>query len=44
MLEIDKRAISAAPPERVTALGPPRRLAYELVSGIPIRDYRAAEG
>ena len=85
MLEIDKRAISAAPPERVwelladgrtwatwapfdestveegagvgelrryragrrttrervTALEPPRRLAYELVSGIPIRDYRA---
>ena len=27
--------------ERVTALEPPRRLEYELVSGIPIRDYRA---
>jgi uncharacterized protein YndB with AHSA1/START domain len=27
--------------ERVTAFEPPRRLGYELVSGIPIRDYRA---
>jgi len=27
--------------ERVTALEPPRRLEYVLVSGIPIRDYRA---
>jgi uncharacterized protein YndB with AHSA1/START domain len=27
--------------ERVTALEPPHRFAYELVSGIPIRDYRA---
>jgi uncharacterized protein YndB with AHSA1/START domain len=27
--------------ERVTGFEPPHRLAYELVSGIPIRDYRA---
>jgi uncharacterized protein YndB with AHSA1/START domain len=27
--------------ERVTAFEPPRRLEYELVSGLPIRDYRA---
>jgi len=27
--------------ERVTAFDPPYRLQYELVSGIPIRDYRA---
>jgi uncharacterized protein YndB with AHSA1/START domain len=27
--------------ERVTTFEPPRRLGYELVSGIPIRDYRA---
>jgi uncharacterized protein YndB with AHSA1/START domain len=27
--------------ERVTALEPPHRLAYELVSGVPVRDYRA---
>jgi uncharacterized protein YndB with AHSA1/START domain len=27
--------------ERVTALEPPRRLEYELVSGVPVRDYRA---
>ncbi len=27
--------------ERVTAFEPPRRFGYELVSGIPIRDYRA---
>jgi uncharacterized protein YndB with AHSA1/START domain len=27
--------------ERVTGFEPPRRLEYELVSGIPIRDYRA---
>jgi uncharacterized protein YndB with AHSA1/START domain len=27
--------------ERVTVFEPPRRLAYELLSGIPIRDYRA---
>jgi predicted ester cyclase/uncharacterized protein YndB with AHSA1/START domain len=27
--------------ERVVALDPPRRFAYELVSGLPIRDYRA---
>jgi uncharacterized protein YndB with AHSA1/START domain len=27
--------------ERVTALEPPRRLAYELVSGLPLRDYSA---
>jgi uncharacterized protein YndB with AHSA1/START domain len=27
--------------ERVTALEPSRRLAYELVSGVPVRDYRA---
>jgi uncharacterized protein YndB with AHSA1/START domain len=27
--------------ERVVELDPPRRLVYELVSGIPIRDYRA---
>jgi uncharacterized protein YndB with AHSA1/START domain len=28
--------------ERVTELDPPRRYAYEFVSGLPIRDYRAA--
>ena len=27
--------------ERLTGFDPPRRLEYELVSGIPIRDYRA---
>ena len=27
--------------ERVTELDPPRRYAYEFVSGLPIRDYRA---
>ncbi len=27
--------------ERVTTLEPPARFAYELVSGLPIRDYRA---
>ena len=27
--------------ERVTVFEPPRRLGYELVSGIPIRDYNA---
>ena len=27
--------------ERVTGFDPPRRLEYELVSGLPIRDYRA---
>jgi uncharacterized protein YndB with AHSA1/START domain len=27
--------------ERVTGFEPPQRFAYELVSGIPIRDYRA---
>lgn len=27
--------------ERVTTFEPPRRLGYELLSGIPIRDYRA---
>jgi hypothetical protein len=27
--------------ERVTGFDPPRRFEYELVSGIPIRDYRA---
>jgi uncharacterized protein YndB with AHSA1/START domain len=27
--------------ERVTGFDPPHRLEYELVSGIPIRDYRA---
>jgi uncharacterized protein YndB with AHSA1/START domain len=27
--------------ERVTGFEPPRRLEYELLSGIPIRDYRA---
>jgi uncharacterized protein YndB with AHSA1/START domain len=27
--------------ERVTGFEPPRRLEYELVSGLPIRDYRA---
>src|SRR5919201_647826 len=28
--------------ERVVALGPPRRFAYEFLSGLPIRDYRSA--
>jgi uncharacterized protein YndB with AHSA1/START domain len=28
--------------ERVTELDPPRRYTYEFVSGLPIRDYRAA--
>jgi hypothetical protein len=27
--------------ERVTAIEPPRRYAYEFLSGLPIRDYRA---
>jgi uncharacterized protein YndB with AHSA1/START domain len=27
--------------ERVTAFEPPRRLGYELLSGIPVRDYRS---
>ena len=27
--------------ERVTAFEPPRRLGYEFLSGLPIRDYRA---
>jgi Polyketide cyclase / dehydrase and lipid transport len=27
--------------ERVTAMEPPRRYAYEFLSGLPIRDYRA---
>ena len=27
--------------ERVTELDPPRRYAYEFVSGLPVRDYRA---
>ena len=27
--------------ERVTALEPPRRMAYELLAGLPLRDYRA---
>ena len=26
--------------ERVTALEPPRRMAYELLGGLPVRDYR----
>src|SRR5687767_2547080 len=27
--------------DRVTALEPPRRFAYEFLSGLPLRDYRA---